>query len=261
MATADHRATARVMDIMELLATTGEGHSLTEIATALSAPKSSLLPIIRTMCDRGYLQPSPQDASRYCIGRQAYIVGNAYSSSRSARSYLKERMRKMVASLDETSQLGILSGSNVFYAIRVEGNNPIMLRSQVDKMLPAYCTGLGKSLLSDKTREQLSALYPDGLTVYTPQTVKTLDQLYDELLEVRRTGFAYEHSELVEGVECVAVPLCYESTVVAAASFSMPAYRTDAAKYEQARLLLDAFRIDAEGYFAEFNINNSAALL
>ena len=41
MATTEHRPTERVLDILELLSNSEEGMTLTELAKALNAPKSS----------------------------------------------------------------------------------------------------------------------------------------------------------------------------------------------------------------------------
>ena len=51
-----HRSTERVLDILELVAQDGRPHyTLTQISQRLDAPKSSLLPILRTLHQRGYL--------------------------------------------------------------------------------------------------------------------------------------------------------------------------------------------------------------
>ena len=47
-----HRATARVLDILETLSGSGTGMTLTELAQALQAPKSSLFPIVHTLEQR-----------------------------------------------------------------------------------------------------------------------------------------------------------------------------------------------------------------
>lgn len=51
-----HRATARVLDILEHLAVKKEGLTLTELAQELEAPKSSLFPIVHTLEERRYLR-------------------------------------------------------------------------------------------------------------------------------------------------------------------------------------------------------------
>ena len=49
----EHRTTARVIDILELVADSAEGMTFSEISARLSMPKGSLHPILQTLCDRG----------------------------------------------------------------------------------------------------------------------------------------------------------------------------------------------------------------
>ncbi len=60
----------------------------------------------------------------------------------------------------------------------------------------------------------------------TPNTITDLDVLADELERVRERGYAYDHEETLVGLCCVAAPI-YDpgDTVVAAISFSVPAFR------------------------------------
>ena len=51
-----HRATARVLDILERLAASPNGLTLTELSVDMDAPKSSLFPIVHTLEQRRYLQ-------------------------------------------------------------------------------------------------------------------------------------------------------------------------------------------------------------
>ena len=52
-----HRATTRALDILEYLADVGgAGSTLTELAAALDAPKSSLFPIVHTLAERRYIR-------------------------------------------------------------------------------------------------------------------------------------------------------------------------------------------------------------
>ena len=70
-----HRPTERVLDILELV--TGEGaraYTLTEIASKLSSPKSTLFPVIHTLRERRYLVYDEM-TSRYSLGSKAYEVG------------------------------------------------------------------------------------------------------------------------------------------------------------------------------------------
>ncbi|MDR1796683.1 MAG: IclR family transcriptional regulator [Clostridiales Family XIII bacterium] len=258
----EHQSTSRVLKILDFLSTSKNGFTLTEIATQLNAPKSSILPILSTMCAYGFIQCSSQNRkSCYRIGLKSYIVGSSFSKNRTAQNFIVEYMKRMVDILNETSQLGILSGNSVYYVNRVEGKNPIALRSQIQILLPAYCTGIGKALLSNHDRKELQRLYPDGLVTYTPQTIPTIAELERQLKEVRKSGFAYEHSEYVEGVECIAVPLCRGRKVIAAVSFSVPTYRIDDKFTAAAQKLLAKFRTEVEDYFQKYDISLGADLL
>ena len=61
-----HRAVARVLDILETLSGRPAGASLTELSVTLEAPKTSLLPLLRTLVSRGYAARG--DSGRYGIG-------------------------------------------------------------------------------------------------------------------------------------------------------------------------------------------------
>ena len=65
MATTEHRPTERVLDILELLSNSEEGMTLTELAKALNAPKSSIMPLVHTMTARNfiYMQKDKNTAS------------------------------------------------------------------------------------------------------------------------------------------------------------------------------------------------------
>ena len=88
-----HRAVARVLDILETLSTRPAGASLTELSVTLEAPKTSLLPLLRTLVSRGYAARgdagSPgarrcEPSRRRAAPRHAGIARRAPSAARPA---------------------------------------------------------------------------------------------------------------------------------------------------------------------------------
>ena len=265
----EHRSTSRVLDILELLSQKRTGCTMAEISRHLQAPKSSLFPILHTMVGRGYLRldGARLDGARldgssqcYLIGQQAFLTGSAYESTRPVYDYINGLMEGIVRECQETCHLGILTEGSILYIAKKESPNPIMLRSHIGQRLPAYCTGIGKALLSGHSREEIAALYPEPLKRYTENTLTDLQNLLQELGETRQSGFAYEHSELTEGVCCVAVPLCAHEKVIAALSVSIPEFRASKEVLSQIETLLAKSREDAERYFEEFHIYDSHSL-
>ena len=74
-----HRATARVLDIVESLSEVQEGLTLTELAVALKAPKSSLFPIVHTLEQRKYIM-CDAGSGKYRLGLRTYIIGASCTS-------------------------------------------------------------------------------------------------------------------------------------------------------------------------------------
>ncbi len=255
----EHRSTSRVLDILELLSQKRTGCTMAEISRYLEAPKSSLFPILHTMQDRGYLRLDGASQC-YLIGQQAFLTGSAYESTKPVYDYINGLMEGIVRECQETCHLGILTGGSILYIAKKESPNPIMLRSHIGQRLPAYCTGIGKALLSGHSREQIAGLYPEPLKRYTENTLTNLNSLLAELAETKKSGFAYEHSELTEGICCVAVPLCCQEKVIAALSVSIPEFRASEDALSHIKTLLAGSREDAEHYFEEFHIYESHAL-
>src|SRR5207244_7917964 len=77
---AGHRATNRVVDILELVAASADGLALRDVSAQLEAPKSSLLPLIRALTARGYLAHGR--AGEYRLGRGALDLGAAVPAQR-----------------------------------------------------------------------------------------------------------------------------------------------------------------------------------
>ena len=76
---ARHRATDRVIDILELAAASREGLALKDVSRGVETPKSSLLPLLRTLTARGYLEQGR--AGEYRLGPKAVELGEAVAGS------------------------------------------------------------------------------------------------------------------------------------------------------------------------------------
>lgn len=259
MAASEHRSTIRVLEILSLLARSRNGYSLSEISRELNAPKSSLFPIIHTMEDRNFIQYNPETL-RYTIGIQSYLTGSAYVSGCSVYDLLQQEMNTIVKESGETCHLGILVDDCVLYLAKKEAVSPIMLKSHVAQRLPAYCTGIGKALLSGCSDEELDRLYPPRLQAFTSNTITSLEDLKKEICQVRATGFAYENAELTEGICCIAVPLHYHSKVITALSICYPQFRNSESLLKHLKHLLSRVQKEIEHYFEEFHITDSSCL-
>lgn len=221
---AGHRSTLRVLAILDTLAKSERGLTMAEICRALDAPKSSLFPILHTMADTEYISYS-EETSRYSIGLRTYLLGKAFDRSNMSLPLIESEMRRVVEACGETCQLGVLDHGRVLYVAKVDSPQRIRLSSDIGKTLPAHCTAIGKAILSQLTDAEVLSTIATPLERPTTHAVSTPEELLDQLVEVRATGFAHDHQEVLEGVECIAIPIRKGSRLCYGMSVSTPAYR------------------------------------
>lgn len=257
MTRSDHRPTSRVLDILELLAFSPEGYTLTEIASAINAPKSSIFPVIHTLLERNFIAINNQ-TSKYEIGVSSFAVGSSYMEKMNILDFVKEEMKHIVDVSSEICQLGILDKSDVLYIAKVDSPEPIRLISSVGKRLPAYCTALGKALLCDFSREEIEHLYPDGLKSYTKNTITNFDILYSQLSNIRKTNIATEIDESTDHLKCLAVPIRQDKKIVFSISISIPEFRVTAEKDQLVEKLLLQSKAKIEKLINNLHIDMSS---
>lgn len=240
----EHHPTLRVLNVLDALSQHPEGCTLTELAAFTEASKSTLVPILKTMERRRFIAFT--DRRRYVIGIKAFSVGSSFVENEPLVGALRAEMERLVAVCQETCQLGILDGGDVLYIAKIDSPQAIRLISSIGKHVPAYCTALGKALLSDTDFAQLDALFPEGLASMTEHTLPSTASLFEQIARQREEGVFTEYEESCENVVCFSVPLRRRGNIVAAVSISLPRFRLDAAKEAQIKELLAAYRVAAE---------------
>jgi IclR family transcriptional regulator, acetate operon repressor len=106
----------------------------------------------------------------------------------------------------ETAHLGIMRGAtSVLFLDSVESDRMVRTGSRTGRILPAHSTATGKAMLAERTDEEIAALYPSGvLEAPTPRALTTVEELLEQLAEVRRLGYAVNHGESEDDVAAVA---------------------------------------------------------
>lgn len=233
MSQEQHRPTLRVLGVLERLAASEEGETLTQLSQGLDVPKSSLFPVVHTLEERRYIH---QDSvtGRYLVGPSAYALGASLSSGR-GMSPVVQIMEGLVAKCQETCQMAILDQGEVFYVEKVDSNQTIRTITRVGDRRPANATALGKALLSGLTDQQVQELYPAGLPSLTGQTITEFDVLLRQLEEIRQGGFAMEQGESTAQLSCFALPLRQGERVFAAISIATPLFRITEEKEQMIR--------------------------
>lgn len=255
-----HKPTARVLNILETLASNPDGFTLTEIASSIESPKSTISPIIYTMTERGFLHLN-KATGKYKIGISAFSVGSSYVSDMNALQFIQRQMEYVVRETGEICQLGIKDNNMVLYIAKVDSKEAIRLVSSVGKRLPLYCTALGKALIYQMDIDDIKKLYPNGLKAFTKNTITSFEALEKNLHEIQKTDIAFEHAEVTDHIHCLATPLVQNDKIVASVSVSVPIFRINKEKENLIISVLKEVRSTIETFFIEENVDVSTLTL
>lgn len=217
-----HQPTLRVLRVLNQTAKQ-QSFRLAEISRELDIPKSTLLPILQTLCDQQFLRQNPDGS--YSAGTALFYLGAAFTNRFPLLRYVEEELKQLVDELDETCYFGALDGGNVLYLSKQECNHALRVLIEAGCSLPAYATSLGKALLLDHTEQQLLALYPEGLQALTEATITDPSTLAKQLRQAQNTGFTSENGESTKDICCFAVPVRKNGRITAAVSVAIPVYR------------------------------------
>ncbi|MGP4043712.1 IclR family transcriptional regulator [Streptomyces sp. 2A115] len=151
-------------------------------------------------------------------------------------------LRRLADAVRETTHLMVLDGNGIRFLDGVEGPQALRVSYRTGTFLPAHTTSGGKALLATLPADRLRALYPNGLPEDRARTPKNFESLMNELVTVRRHGYAINLQESERGVH--AVGACVRDrtgTAVAAVAVAAPSVRcTRASLAELSRPLLAA---------------------
>ena len=250
-----HNPTKRVLDILLLLSKNKYGLNLTEISEQTDIPKSTASPILRTMMEMKFIDLDAQN--KYIVGINSYKVGQGFEDNFDFLEVIKQYMKKIVSECNEICQIGVYNNGNVVYISKEEPSQSIKLISSVGKAIPAYSTGLGKSLLAQFTDEEIKEIYKNGLKPITPYTITNIDDLLKDIQNVRENGYSYEDSESTLDVECIAVPLYDKENLFASMSVSIPSFRASEEKNKQILKLLMHHKEKIEAAVSDKKVNLS----
>lgn len=212
--------------ILEALAGRNEPMSLVRLVSETGINKTTLFRFISVLCKLGYVWKSP-DGSGYSIGMRFIQLGTSAHVSSALATAVRPYLVELAAIVQESIHLGLLEGDKVFYCDKVESDHSLRMITQTGISLEAYCTGIGKAMLSRLSPKDVGRLYHNrNLAARTPHTITSLDTLQVALEDIRVTGYALDNEEFETGLRCVAVPL---TVTVAnrnvALSVSGPAFR------------------------------------
>ena len=215
--------------------------TLTQLSNRLEMPKSTLLNLLRTLEEAGYVYRTRQSQT-YRLGFKIMELGYCMRSAFPIVQFALPLMEEMQLATGEFIYLTTHINGRVLYLECVYPRKRTVGYSITGKTLPMHCTGCGKAMLSLFADEQVdSVINTWGLERKTLNTITERDALLRELELIRARGYAIDEEEETPGVKCVAMPVrASDGSAAGAISISGPVYSlTDEKIAHYVKLLSD----------------------
>lgn len=241
----EHKPTLRVLEILEALAAENKGVSLTTLSAKTGILKGTIFPIVKTLVEQRYISYDAS-AQLYSLGISCSILSRSFLDRSWWLNMVNNEMNNIVQECNEVCQMGILDGADVLYINKVQAKQTVQLVSHIGTRLPAVYSALGKAIICEYDDQQILALYPDGFSPLTRNSITSIEQLRQQLDEVKKNGYAVDDREINEETVCYAVPLQQRNKTLAAISISIPTFRASKEKMEDVTRILLAARVRIE---------------
>jgi IclR family pca regulon transcriptional regulator len=149
-----------------------------------------------------------EEGSRYALRPRMLTLSNTYSASNSLSTAAQPILERMSANLHESFSVATLDGDEIVYIARSNVSRVMSDDLHIGSRLPAYCTSMGRVLLTYLPAEQIEQyLARVVLTPHTARTVSSVEKLRLALRNVRRHGYALVDQEYEIGLRSLAVPV------------------------------------------------------
>jgi DNA-binding IclR family transcriptional regulator len=246
------KSAARVLDVLELFASTRRALSHSEIAAELKIPKSSLTQLLRNLEYRGYLTFTP-GADTYSPGPAVANLASSLRVSFDTASIAQPVIDMIAKRVQETTSVSVLRGTEVERIATANAEQrPLRYWMTVGEKMPLHATSAGKAiiaLLPAKDRDQLIAALQLSRT--TTRTIGSAAGLKRELKRVAEDKVAYSNEEFETGVVGISVPILdSRQRPVASLGVVFPTARDTASHRE---VILKALREGAKRIGDEIN--------
>jgi DNA-binding IclR family transcriptional regulator len=214
------RAGIRTVNILELISNQPKGISMSEIATELDMPITSVSDIVKALIETEMVEIIDERSKLYGIGVKAYYIGSAFLSNTNLLDKAKPFVEELANQVAKTVFLGKEVKERITYIYKYEPKDTLVTTCPIGSRTNLHTTSLGKCILANDD-ELLERVISQELIKKTSMSITEPKVLLEELEKVRLKGYAIDDREQDEHLFCIGAPIYdHNGRVIAAISIS-----------------------------------------
>jgi DNA-binding IclR family transcriptional regulator len=207
--------------VLEAFADRKSGWGVRSLAEHLSMNPTSVHRILVTYEDFKFLIKDPE-SNRYELGPGSLRLASSYTKNNPLSLIANQVFNKYTDRWPYNTYLGSLSGHEVVYVTIVAGSSPIKVDVHPGERIGGlHSTALGKAILAFQSDDFINEfIETNGLVRFTLNTVTDPEELWEQIREIRKTGFSINRGEAHDHIAAIGAPIFNASNEVVA-SFSL----------------------------------------
>jgi DNA-binding IclR family transcriptional regulator len=191
------RGLDRVIDLLAHLHHVGRPVRIGDLARALSAPRSTVYALVKTLTDASLLESAGQNGEIF-FGKTIYFYGMGYLRAHDLFGRARAEIERLAQETGETTQFCVLHERKYTIAHMSPGRRPFRISSEVGMQIPLPWTASGRLLLADFSDEEIRAMIP-GDDLHPPRGAA--------VAIARREGSCITSGLIDPYTHCIAAPI------------------------------------------------------
>jgi len=219
----------RGLRVLEVFGGSRQPMTLSDLAKAADLPRATARRILFTLERAGFVAT---DGKLFRLMPRVLVLASSYLASNHVVSVLQPALDRLSGEAQEISSMAILDGDDVVFIARASPTRIFSAGIDIGYRLPAFCTSVGRVLLSRLPDDELAAaLDKMDLAPLTPFTVTDRKLLLKTVIADRVRGYSLVDREAEPGFRSISVPIRrYDGVIVAAINMGAHVDRVSAAE-------------------------------
>jgi DNA-binding IclR family transcriptional regulator len=168
---------------------------------------SKISRMLKTLESEGFFEKN-SETGKYRLGLAFFELGMVCALNFPLRKIVRPHLEEMAQKFNLTVSCAILKNSKVVVIDRIQNLNIDLLTYRIGLNLPMHSTSVGKVLLAYlPEKEQDRLLKSINLVKFTDATIADRKLIKDDLKLIKQRGYATDHGETHEDLNCIAVPI------------------------------------------------------
>ena len=195
----------KIVQVIELLATSSQGVTLKKVQQSLGLNKGTAFRILRAL--ESHRVAARNEDGTFVLGNRVLWWATCYRQKRDLSKLVRPHLEKLRDLTSETAAFSIMMGNQTVVVAQAISPYATSTRFDIGFSAPLHAGATGRVMLAHLDPERRRDLSSQRLERFTERTITDKRRLEQELNKCLTQGFAFSEGERLVGTSSIAAPI------------------------------------------------------